>query len=69
MVTGPDGTEVTKSRINNIQSHAKCLVPSNYTKIVRQFPSKVTNVAPSSALKVLCGLFGSWEWMDGMPVS
>ena len=42
---------------------------SNYTKIVRQFPSKVTNVVPSSALKVLCGLFGSWEWMDGMPVS
>ena len=55
-----------KNLPKNERAHS---VPSNYTKIVRQFPSKVTNVAPSSALKVLCGLFGSWEWMDGMPVS
>lgn len=31
--------------------------------------SKVTNVASSIALKARCGLFGTWEWMDGMPVS
>ena len=25
-------------------------------------------MAPSSVLKLPCGLFGTWEWMDGMPV-
>ena len=31
--------------------------------------SKVTNVVSSIALKTRCGLLGTWEWMDGMPVS
>merc|ERR1719242_1599229 len=30
---------------------------------------EVTNVVSSIALKTICGLFGTWEWMDGMPVT
>jgi len=41
----------------------------NCTVVTGPDGTEVTNVAPSSALKVLCGLFGSWEWMDGMPVT
>jgi len=41
----------------------------NCTVVTGPDGKEVTNVAPSSVLKLPCGLFGTWEWMDGMPVT
>jgi len=41
----------------------------NCTVVTGPDGKEVTNVASSIALKAVCGLFGTWEWMDGMPVT
>jgi len=41
----------------------------NCTVVTGPDGEEVTNVASSIALKARCGLFGTWEWMDGMPVT
>jgi len=41
----------------------------NCTVVTGPDGKEVTNVASSFALKAACGLFGSWEWMDRMPVT
>jgi len=41
----------------------------NCTVVTGPDGKEVTNVVSSIALKTRCGLLGTWEWMDGMPLT